>query len=556
MEIQSLLHLINEHPDVAEDIVYGGKTVKKVSKKEELDLRQEFDRKLKNALASLPKPKDGKSPTRQELVEIIETLLPTAELLNKVAVEAAEKVAKKVPKPTIKTIVEEKKEDAALKKELELVKEKLQKLAKNQQMVGKGIGASYTDTDVLRVLNREGYETIDKTVVVKTASQLAGELQSDVVYFIDGMIDMGSTQIVVPSGGLNLQGASFFVSGLYSTENSYTMFTNSGTSGNFSAENLELSVSGTSSQLFDLDNNESNGAAELINCNVGSFSRTTTSFGEISSYRQIRFDGCGFFNYSDGLTLSGTMAGGLAVTDSVVISAQSGSALFKEGTSLIINGSSTSNINASSGANAANTIIWDFQESNIGSDGGFVLESARFGNLTDPLPNLSETSTKVKFTDCLGIRNTFIGAVWHVSTEAETVLTADTITKLAGTTTYNQLVYFSGSADNAVQYESTDTRDFVIDGTVVLNGGIGFAGNSLTLTVRQWDNSASSYTELETYTKTVPNSIGVAEQLDMAFFAFATLDEDDRIELWITNNGAATNATMTQASFLRVTPRS
>ena len=60
-------------------------------------------------------------------------------------------------------------------------------------------------------------QSTDKRVLVKTASDLAGTLDSTVEYFIDGIIDMGSQAIELPAGGLNFTGYNFNVSKLISS---------------------------------------------------------------------------------------------------------------------------------------------------------------------------------------------------------------------------------------------------------------------------------------------------------------------------------------------------
>ena len=53
---------------------------------------------------------------------------------------------------------------------------------------------------------------------------LGGAIDSDKEYFLDGIIDMGSTSIEIPPGGIYIRGYNFDISGLISTENNYTLF--------------------------------------------------------------------------------------------------------------------------------------------------------------------------------------------------------------------------------------------------------------------------------------------------------------------------------------------
>ena len=128
--------------------------------------------------------------------------------------------------------------------------------------------------------------TYDNTVIVKQASDLAN-IDSSKNYMIDGAIDMGSTPIVVPSGGLSLAGLNGArdTSQLYSTAENYTMFVSpvGSYSGDLLLESCTIEVSGANSKAFDLDNDENANAVDIqgvnfVNC---------TELGEFTDYRQF-----------------------------------------------------------------------------------------------------------------------------------------------------------------------------------------------------------------------------------------------------------------------------
>lgn len=385
---------------------------------------------------------------------------------------------------------------------------------------------------------------IESRIIIKRAEQFNTVLRSDVTYHIDGSIDMGTISIKLPNDGpLSITAGGFFVSKLYSTEDNYTMFANpdSGNPSDFNIEGVELSVSGANSKLFDVDNDGNNASFEFINCNIGSFSRLTTSFGNVDNYRQVRFLGCGFINYSDGLTFNGTFAGGLAVTDSILLSAQAGSSLFKEGLALSIQGRSISNVNASSGSNASNIIVWDFQESNIQNDSGFQLDGASFTNLTDPIPNLSETSTKSFFKDCVNIKNTRAGFEAEFTAQVLTPLTVNTEAKVLGTTVISNNTWWSQTANNEWTYNSDQLRTFRVTVNVVVDAG---PNDELAVIVRQWDNSASAYVQLKYKLRTVNNVGGGLDIQDYNFVTSGVFEINDRIELWMENTTDGTDATV------------
>ena len=56
------------------------------------------------------------------------------------------------------------------------------------------------------------------------ATTIGGVIDSTKDYFIDGIIDLGTTQITVPPTGITITGYSFDLSALTSSEDNYTMF--------------------------------------------------------------------------------------------------------------------------------------------------------------------------------------------------------------------------------------------------------------------------------------------------------------------------------------------
>ena len=146
--------------------------------------------------------------------------------------------------------------------------------------------------------------------VVSEASDLTGTLSSDVVYYIDGKIDMGSSSITVPEGGLTMEGAGYDISTIYSTTASSTLFVSpgGGYSGNLNLSYLTLYATGTSSQVFDLDNAGNFSSIEMLTVNLGTFGAPgteTTSLGTLDGYRQMFMNGCAIIRIEDGLELVG-----------------------------------------------------------------------------------------------------------------------------------------------------------------------------------------------------------------------------------------------------------
>jgi hypothetical protein len=286
--------------------------------------------------------------------------------------------------------------------------------------------------------------TYENRVIVKTAADLAGTLDSTKLYMVDGTIDMGSQSIEVPAGGLSIAGLNGARDpfGLTSSANNYTMFTSpsGGYSGELVMESMTITTSGTGSKVFDLDNDGNSNAIDITGLNFVN----CTSLGELTAYRQLLLNNIGFISISDGLTFSGAWTG-LAVTTSIAINFPAAT-LFKEGTSFTIN-NIRSDINFLSVNSSA--VLFDFDEANITSKGGLSLNNVRT-TATNALPNITGASSYARFRNCSGIENTYVGGQWSISSAAATVISTISVpVKIAGTTSYSDLQWFTQSTNNA-----------------------------------------------------------------------------------------------------------
>lgn len=391
----------------------------------------------------------------------------------------------------------------------------------------------------------------DQVIVVKQAGDLTN-IDSNKLYVIDGRIDMGTQQIEIPSGGFSYMGHSYFISSLYSSEDNYTMFINKPgeDSGNVRGVEVEHYVTGTSSQLFNLDNGENFGAIEFISCNFGTFSGETTSLGELTGYRQFATQDNAFIRVADGFTFSGNWSGGLLITDTIMLSIPAGASIFKEGTALLFSGSTRTNLNALSVDNTVT--VFDFQESNFSIDWGFIVDNARFNKDSTPIPNLPSDSTKVHVSNSFGTSNTYVGGFWDSDTEVETVLSVGLASQILGTTNYSELVHFSSGGNNSLVYDSDVDLDFLLTGNIQIDGGL---GDSIVVIVRKYDDSIASYVDIFEMERTIENSLG---GFDTAYYVFnvpISLSENDRVELWVRNDSDNTNVTMKKNSLLFIRTR-
>lgn len=387
---------------------------------------------------------------------------------------------------------------------------------------------------------------VDSEIVVHTAADLVGPLRSDVVYVIDGVIDMGTTEIEVPPAGLVLRGLDYFISGLTSTENNHTMFKNEAGNyaGNVKLGNLFITSSGLLSQVFDLDNQENFGSVEFNSVNLGDFSDSTTSLGELTNYRQFRGSDMGFFRNEGGLSFSGTWAGGFRIVDTIVLLQAAGSTLFQEGAGLTFAGRCISDINTTSVD--PTSIVFDFQSSNFLNDGAFQLTNAVFPVNSAISVTLDGGDLKAYFKDCLEIENTRPGYEIEWTTSTPTPLTVNTPTLVLGTTVISDNTWFSQTANNSITYGSTVTKDYKITLSCLVGGG---ANDDITLSVRQWDDSAGAYIILKEKTRSINNLQGGTDTSTYHIIARAnSLGLNDRIEIWMENITNGNSATMVSGS--------
>ena len=374
-------------------------------------------------------------------------------------------------------------------------------------------------------------KTFDALVVVKQASDLSGTLDSSKLYFIDGEIDMGSQSIEVPPTGLYIKGHGFGVSILKSTTAGHTMFVDDGTyAGDLFLEGFDIDISGAGSQVFNLDNNENLSTVECTKINIVN----APSIGTLTAYRQSLWINVAFINVSDGLTMEGTWAGGITILSTIIIpSGFIGGTVLKAGGSLVINGSVRTDINA---LNLDDTgTFCDFAPSNITNDGQFSITGARFNLNSIPFPNMPATDPKARFQFCTGTPNTYPGGVLTDSSSGDTSALHNTLQILPGTTVSSSLAWFVQNG-NALEFNSVQTIDIEVTGSLSFGGS---NNDELELQIRHWDNSASSYINIgPIYTATLNGGPSGTRAENVSFGAYATVDKDDRIEVWIRNKTA------------------
>ena len=421
-------------------------------------------------------------------------------------------------------------------------------------------------TNFQNVSDSDPTPDLDNRIIVtqaNVATTLGGVIDSTKEYFLDGIIDMGTTQITVPSGGMTLRGYSFDLSGLTSDEDNYTMFISAsvGGDGNGSGDLLGfdyyVSVTGSGSKVYELYDDTGFNAFEFQRVNY----IDCVSLGDIYNYRQGLETGTGRFGGSPSLTLNGLWLGGYRATTSIVrnMSDTTTEPLFKEGLLFQMNSRFLTDINCDLGDLQP---LLDFQSLNFPNSSTLQLKGCEItrggiykANDANITPNINKKELPCYWKSNNGVPNTFVGGTTQVTSEELTnIVAGSTYYNIEGIFTGNGLEHFEASADGKLTHLGVNPREFEITASLTLEST---QNNELTVRFRKWDDSLSSFTDLDYTAQTRPVN-NLQGGRDVAFFTIANgvvLDENDYVQLQVRNNSGNNNVTMESSSFFRLQER-
>jgi len=380
-----------------------------------------------------------------------------------------------------------------------------------------------------------------KQKMIRSVNDLSN-LSSGFLYVVDGQIDIGTTTIEVPVGGLHISGLGFDVSKLYSSENTLSMFTSpGGGSGNLFLDNMTLEVTGTGSKIFDLTDVNGNNAVEMDSINFNN----CTSLGEITDYRQVLETNTGRFGGTPELTFSGSM-NGVRISTSIVRGISNITSLFKTGTALVFGGRFISGINADLAASGA---LFDFSASNFTNDNSLIFDGAyvtRAGVIdasdTSLYPNLNHKDVKSSWGNNTGLPNTTKYISASVTTEVATVVGAtNTYYPLAGTFTVSANVSHFDMPANGEFRLTSGNGTYSVSGDIVLEST---ANDQLDIRVTKSTDDGATWPEVVQHIGREVNNLSGAR--DVAFFPlnFITdLKKGERLRIEVENKTNIANIT-------------
>lgn len=414
---------------------------------------------------------------------------------------------------------------------------------------------SYTNDNFTELFTSVESLKLNNRIIVRTAADLAGTLDSTKEYFLDGSIDMGSQNIEVPSGGITISGYNFNTSKLTSTASAFTLFTSPvGGSGDLVFKDFAIEVTGSGSKVYDITDATGFCAIEINRLNYNNCS----SLGTIDSYRQGFESGTGRFGGSPQLEFAGNWAGGYFINSSIVRGVDNGSySLFKAGAGLVFNSRFASNFNVDLSVGIS---LLDFAPSNFSNPSTLQLDgciitrggvlNADDSNIT---PNVSAANLISSWSSNNGLPNTLVGGELDITTEAATVITtAGVFVDLNGTFTSTDLQHFDVPASGQLRHLGNSPREFSLSGQFVIDST---ANNEIDLKIVVFRSSTSIFEDSKTQRRVVNNLVGGR---DVAYFNLASniiLDQNDYVKIQVANVGATNNVTSELDSYFNVRAR-
>ena len=400
----------------------------------------------------------------------------------------------------------------------------------------------------------------EKLVVVNqsnVATTLGGVIDSTKVYFIDGVVDLGATQITVPPTGMTIKGHSFDISGLTSSEDNYTMFVSESIvigSGNLLGADYYIKVDGSGSKVYELYDATGFNAFEFARINYNDCS----SLGDLYDYRQGFEEGSGRFGGSPSLTLHGLWRGGYRVTSSIVrsLAGTMTAPLFKAGTLFQMNSRFLTDINCDlptlapfcdfSTSSFPNPSTIQFKGSIFSRDGAF---NANDSNI---IPNLSPSDLPCDWDNNIGIGNTFVGGNLECTTEVLTsITTAGTAVDLKGTFTASDMQHFDSPVNGALRHTGINPKEFTVNFDLVIDGVQSAEIEILLIKI----DSLAAVTVESAQTRIINNLQGGR---DVAYFTgqkSVRLNQNDLVFWQVANVNATGNVTLERSSSWAVRER-
>jgi hypothetical protein len=338
------------------------------------------------------------------------------------------------------------------------------------------------------------------------------------------------------------------------------MFTSPvGGSGNLVLKDVGITTSGTSSSVFALTC-EATGLS-AIEIKVVNFN-DCTSLGYLDGYRQGLESGTGRFGGTPELEFRSAWIGGYRTETTIARGMSNFTSLFKAGTGFSYAGRVILGMNCDLPATGA---FCDFSASNIDNDESLQLSDCRMTRVgildasdTTIYPNIDHTNVKCLWSDNAGLPVTTKYIKANITTETATTISASTGVSpfvqtyypLAGTFTVETNSHLDMPSNGEFRLQSGNGT-YQMAGDVVIDGP---TSDEVNLRVTKSTDGGSTWpTQITVVRREINAFVG---SRDVAFFPIsfiATLQEDDRLRIEISNESTVGNLTAELDSYFIVT---
>jgi hypothetical protein len=389
-------------------------------------------------------------------------------------------------------------------------------------------------------------------IPIRSATQLSGTLRSDVIYRIEGNVDLSGTgvSIEVPLGGLYIMGIHQGICKLTCTDTDYRLFTSPvGGSGDLFVTGVDLRTFGTGSGVYALTDATGNHAVETFDCNYTG----CASLGELIGYRQVLQSNTGRFGGTPELTLSGTM-NGYRETTSIVRGISDITALFKAGNNLSFSSRFLTDLNCDLPAVGA---LLDFSPSNFNSEellqlvGCTITRQGVFEDVGSTItPNIDHTAPEAVFKGNTGITNTKKYLKADCTAEVVTpIALGGTYYPLLGTMTVYQNSHIS-MPENGVYEVLSGSSVYDVTGDFSIEGN---PSDVIDLRVTRSVDGGATYPTQINHTRRVINNISGPRDVAFIPINFITvLEKGDRLRVEVENLTGPNDVTSEIGSFLNI----
>lgn len=369
-------------------------------------------------------------------------------------------------------------------------------------------------------------------------------------YLLDAAVFEITKPIVVPGGGTN-GGLTFFGLGNNFTQLKMVginqpMFTGGG---NLFLNDMIITAEATGSSVFGMVSSTNFEAVELVNVNF----QFCESLGFLDGFRQGLIINGFLLGDKQGLEFRGTWSGGMRISDSrFIFTPTIGSYMFKSAVGQTFGSRFVCNANSTIGTGS---IGFDFTDANFVNDAAFQLNEAQFNGGGTYVNGITRESVKSKWSNCVGVQDTFEGGVLRNNASATTLVPVQaTYYELLTSTTLLESAWFqSNSATNFhFEYVSSLLLNIRIDLVLALQAR---NNNELEVQIRKYDPTNTTFVTVDTI-KLTSNGGSLGDRVEpVTLPSFTTVEQGERIRIFIRNNSDNRDILCEESSKLIISKR-